>query len=310
MKSIFLSFSLVVVGLSFTACSLFQEAKTPERKEKDVPFSARNSSEPRKRILVLPFLETEKLNSPKVLENTRTSFIRAMAKSDRLVFVHPSDLSKDPSQLMVNGEYDMEEVGRLAEALGVSALIEGKIIDVKAKKTGDDVGLFRRVSATMNVSARVRMFSIKSNREIYNQVKTSTVEGSVTRFADRAPSGALLIQDQSLLAEALTKAFYGSIGQILESIEKLSWTGRVAVIEGNRIFLNAGRLSGLQVGDLLRVTAQGEQIHDPESGDFIGIAPGRMKGTLEVVSYFGTDGSIAVVHSGSGFRENDMVELY
>ena len=27
-------------------------------------------------------------------------------------------------------------------------------------------------------------------------------------------------------------------------------------------------------------------------------------------SYFGNDGSIAVIHSGSGFRENDRVELY
>ena len=35
-----------------------------------------------------------------------------------------------------------------------------------------------------------------------------------------------------------------------------------------------------------------------------------MKGTLEVISFFGTDGSIAVIHSGSGFRENDKVELY
>ena len=84
----------------------------------------------------------------------------------------------------------------------------------------------------------------------------------------------------------------------------------MALIEGSRIFLNAGRISGLNMGDILKVTAKGEEIYDPESGDFIGTAPGRMKGTLEVVSYFGTDGAIAVVHSGSGFRENDSVELY
>jgi hypothetical protein len=310
MKASFHSALFVSLFLSLSGCSLFQETKPPEKRERDVPFMARNSSEPRKRILVLPFLDHQKVVSAKVLDTVRLGFVRSMARSDRLVFVHPSDLPKDPTTLIVNGEYDMEEVARLADALGLAAVIEGKVLETKAEKSGDDVGLFRRVTATMNISARVRMFSIKGNREIYNQVKTSTVEGSTTRFAERSPSGALLMQDQSLLSEALTKAFSGSIPALIDSVDKLSWSGRIAVIEGNRVFLNAGRLSGLQVGDILRVTAAGEQIHDPETGDFIGVAPGRMKGTLEVVSYFGTDGAITVVHSGSGFRENDSVELY
>ena len=46
------------------------------------------------------------------------------------------------------------------------------------------------------------------------------------------------------------------------------------------------------------------------SGGFIGKAPGRMKGTIEIVSYFGKDGAIGIIHSGSGFNENDLVEIY
>ncbi len=93
-------------------------------------------------------------------------------------------------------------------------------------------------------------------------------------------------------------------------MEKLSWEGRVAAVAGERIFVNAGRLSGLQVGDILKITDEGDDVYDPETGRFIGTAPGRLKGTVEVVSYFGKDGAIAVVHSGSGFQENDRVELY
>ena len=182
----------ITMSVMLAGCSLFQENKTAEKRERDVSFTARNSAEPRKRVLVLPFLETEKLSSAKVLENVRTGFIRAMARSDRLVFVHPSDLPKDPSTLIVNGEYDLAEVSQLAETLGIAAIIEGKILEVKAQKNGDEVGLFRRVTATLNVSARVRMFSVKGNREIYNQVKSSTVEGSTTQFAERNPSGCLL----------------------------------------------------------------------------------------------------------------------
>ena len=64
------------------------------------------------------------------------------------------------------------------------------------------------------------------------------------------------------------------------------------------------------MGDILKITEEGDEIFDPDTGIFIGRAPGRMKGTVEVVSYFGRDGSICLIHSGSGFKENDRVELY
>jgi hypothetical protein len=90
----------------------------------------------------------------------------------------------------------------------------------------------------------------------------------------------------------------------------MTWEGRIAMIAGDRVYLNAGRLSGLQINDILKVTEEGKEIYDPQTGRFIGKAPGRMKGTVEVVSYFGKDGAIAVIHSGSGFKENDRVEMY
>ena len=77
-----------------------------------------------------------------------------------------------------------------------------------------------------------------------------------------------------------------------------------------RVAEYVGRISGLQVGDLLKVSENGDDIYDPDSGVHIGKSPGRLKGTLEVISYFGNDGSIAVIHSGAGFKENDKVEVY
>ena len=97
---------------------------------------------------------------------------------------------------------------------------------------------------------------------------------------------------------------------IIRAIEKISWEGRIATIQGERIFINAGRLTGIQLGDILRVTEEGREIYDPASGELIGKVPGRMKGTVEIISYFGKDGAIGLIHSGSGFTENDRVDLY
>jgi hypothetical protein len=113
-----------------------------------------------------------------------------------------------------------------------------------------------------------------------------------------------------LVKEAVYSAYQGMILPLVKAMDKLNWNGRIALVNGERIFLNAGKLTGINVGDILKVSEQGEDVYDPATGALIGQAPGRMKGTLEVVSFFGKDGCITIVHSGSGFKENDQVELY
>ena len=61
----------------------------------------------------------------------------------------------------------------------------------------------------------------------------------------------------------------------------------------NKIYVNAGE-SGLNIGDILKVLTEGNEIYDPES-EFIGLSKGEIKGTIEI-DFFGPDGSIAIIH--------------
>jgi hypothetical protein len=81
-------------------------------------------------------------------------------------------------------------------------------------------------------------------------------------------------------------------------------------IDGTRIYLNSGRRTGILVGDVLKVIEHPREIVDPQSGDLVGEAPGRMKGTVKVIQYFGSDGAIAVLQSGGGIFPGDQVELF
>lgn len=267
-------------------------------------------AQPRRRVMVLPFLDASASRSVKVAEEARKTLLIALNKTDRFVFVAPTDFPKDVNSFVVNGEYDLATMSKIGEGLGLAAIIEGKVLDIKAKKVGDEVGIVRRFKAKMEAAVRVRMFAVRNGRELLNEARSATVEGTTTRIAESAPGSSFLEEDPILISEAVTQAFKSMVTPIVRSVDKLGWEGRVALIQGTRIYLNAGRLSGLQVGDILKVSDQGEEIFDPETGDSLGSAPGRMKGTLELVTYFGNDGSIAVIHSGSGFKENDLVELY
>jgi hypothetical protein len=42
----------------------------------------------------------------------------------------------------------------------------------------------------------------------------------------------------------------------------------------------------------------------------VGQAPGRVKGTMKLIQFFGTDASVGVLQSGGGISSGDRVELF
>ena len=311
-SSIVIAISMLALT-SLSACSIISPRSGSSKPEiRDVPFQARDRSEltPRKRVMVLPFIDNGTQRTDKAKTAARDAFIRALRKTDDFVIVANSDFPKDIATYLKNGEYDLESMAKIGSGMGLNAILEGRIIEVRAKRIGDAVGLVRQVRAKIDATVQLRMVSTSNNHIVMNETRQASVEDGTTRIAERAFSDRFLEEDPYLIEQVITEAFKTTIPKIVQNVDKLTWQGRVALVKGERIYLNAGRLSGLQIGDILKVTEEGEDVYDPDSGALVGRVPGRLKGTVEVVSYFGKDGAVSIVHSGSGFRENDHVELY
>ena len=303
-----LGMSLAV--LFFSSCISTKPVPVTEVKKSSKDAIAAVDGSPRKRLMVLPFLDASQIRPESLRENARTNFIRGLNQTGQLIVVSSKELKENPMQSMKGGDFDFTVLGPKAAELGVAALLEGKIADIKVSRQADSVGLFRQVKTKFEVFVRIRMALAKSGKEIFNTTKTVTLEDSMQRVGENVSSDKMIESNPQLMEKLVSDAFLDFQAQIYSSLSKLSWEGRIAMINGDRIFLNVGRISGVQVGDLLRVTEEGEEVFDPQTGVFIGKSPGRLKGTLEVISYFGQDGSIAVLHSGAAFKENDRVEQY
>jgi len=284
---------------------------TVKKEIKDVSFQARKEdAAPRKRLMILPFLDTSEMRPQSLRDSARTAFIKELNRAGEVITVDSKDLRVDFSKQIHGGQYKLDEIASAAKDLGVAALLEGKVEDLKVKRKSDAVGVFRQMKTTFEAQVRVRIASARSGKELFNTLKTVTIEESNVRVAENANTDRFFQANPEILENLLKEAFLDFAPQISEAMNKMSWEGRIAGISGDRIFLNVGRVSGLQVGDVLKVSEEGDEIYDPQSGNYIGKVPGRLKGTLEVVSYFGQDGAIAVIHSGAGFKENDRIELY
>ena len=304
---------LFLVSLSFVGCaSLMPDEPNGTRKEiRDENHAVLKEEQgPRKRLMVLPFLDSSDMRGQDLRDEARADVISQLNRTGAIVAIDSRDVKIDVNKSLKSGQYDMAEIAKQAQQLGVQAVLEGKVMGLNVKRMADPVGIFRQVKSKFEAQVRVRIYTARSSREIFNTVKTVTLEEANMRVGEKVDSDRFLTNNPELVRKLVRDAFLDFTPNIVATMEKMNWEGRIAMVNGDRLFLNVGKISGLQIGDLLKVSEEGDEIYDPQSGNYIGKTPGRMKGTLEVVSYFGQDGAITIVHSGSGFKENDKVELY
>jgi TolB-like protein len=305
----------ILVGLAFllvAGCTTFDRSQPTTRKEiKDVNYQTKkNDNSPRKRVIVLPFLDVSDKRPAEFRDKARAAFIADLNRTGELIALDSKELNIDLSKMIEGSQYKMTEVAKAAQALGVNAVLEGKINDIRIKRKSDNVGVVRHLSTQFEVVAQVRIIQARTGNEIFNTVKTVTVEEQGVRVAERVETDRFLANNPEMVEIIVKDAFLDFSPQVIAALDRVAWEGRIAAINGDRLYLNVGKISGIQMGDLLKVLEDGDDVYDPESGTHIGRVPGRLKGTLEVISYFGNDGAIAIIHSGSGFKENDRVELY
>jgi hypothetical protein len=325
---------LILFVLTLSGCSLFERRnELPQRTVKDQiqgqglgqnktkagdagagqgldPMEGSSKSGLRYRLLVLPFLDASTTRPSSFREGARKRLLVDLNRTGQVIALGTEDYKTnfkvDPKTL----DYDLPAIAKDVGAFGVSGILEGKVMDFRVQRKTGQVGIVRNLKSAFDCVVRVRVLSVRGGREVFNTVKTVTIEQADIRVAERIDSDRFIEANPELTESMIQEAFLEFSPQVLKSLEKLQWEGRVAAVQGSRVFLNVGRLSGLKIGDILKVVDEGEDVYDPESGHRIGQVQGRMKGTLEVVSFFGQDGAVTLIHSGAGFKENDHVELY
>jgi len=212
-------------------------------------------------------------------------------------------------EIYAGGGVKLVQLSRRAKIEGINLVVFGRVVEARVREKTDEIGFVRETKSFTEAKLEVRIFDVNSNKEIYTETLQGYADDQTYRFfaEDRENN---LNQRRDLLRYGVRVAARKSIPRMLEIARKLDWVGRVAKIVGSRIYVNAGRESGLQIGDVLKVMTEGQEIFDPETGALIGVSKGEVKGTVEIVDYFGPDGTIAILHSGGSVLEGDFVQLY
>jgi len=146
------------------------------------------------------------------------------------------------------------------------------------------------------------------------RIQVKLVEAATGRvmkaFEKRNPifsteEGGKFSRDKARL-KAIQLAVEEVTGDIISGINQMGWYTRIVKIDGERVYLNAGRLTGLKVGDLMDVYGPGGGKIEQMVGISMDPLAGQRKGQVRVSQLFGTDAAIADITNGGNFALSDV----
>jgi hypothetical protein len=184
------------------------------------------------------------------------------------------------------------------QTLGIQAFAFGTVHDLSL--------LSPKVSETSEVEAASATLKLEI------RLMDASTGNLLKTFIGRSPIFGTRETGENSRSKAVLKAIELSLDDIfdgfLRQLDLLEWTTTVAKVEGSNLYLNAGKSSGLRIGDTLEVFDPGKEIIHPITNFSLGWTTGQLKGVIRVTDLFGVDAAIGKVVQGQGFNPNDVVK--
>lgn len=254
----------------------------------------------RKKVAILDFENNTTYKQEKIGEAVAKKLSDKLEATQRVVVLDKSVVSEmlDREGFKFQNLSDPPVVKRAHQSLGIQAFVLGTVTDVsllssKASETSDEEVAY----ATTKVEIRL------VDASTGNPLKT---------FIGRSPIFGTKETGENCRGKAVLRAIDVGLDDILEGflrqLDLLDWSTTVAKIDGENIYLNAGKLSGVRVGDTLEVFEPGKEILHPNTNLSLGWTTGKLKGAIRVTNLFGVDAAVGKVIEGNGFSSNDVVK--
>jgi hypothetical protein len=304
------TFFLSLISIFFLVSCSLGVVKRPHSGKRPRKSARHKFSGVKKKVALLTFFN-EAPYGGKDLGITATEELRRELSRTKEFIIDPMSkkLFGSSKEIYAGGGVKLVQLARKAKVAGLNFVLFGRVIEARVREKTDEIGIVRETKSYTESKVEIRIFDVNSNKEIFTNTIKGYADDSTFRFFNQDQESRLTYR-RELLRYSIRVAVRKSIPKILKIAERLEWVGRVARIIGNKIYINAGRKSGIQINEVLKVITEGEEIFDPETGALIGVSKGEIKGTVEIIGFFGPDGAIAVLHSGGSVLEGDFVQLY
>ena len=247
----------------------------------------------KRRVLVLPAEDRTNYKSEQLADLATRRLITRLENTGAIICV-------DPGTTNIQGSFtDPANIKILNEAFGVQVVLKSVLSDV--------------YTTTTKIEAKDENETSFAVSKLTIDVYDTDTGLMLKQLAGRNPISLSREKGELSPERAKIKAIDLAIEMIaddlLRSVLSLDWHARIASIDADKVYINAGRLSGLEKGKVLEVYTAGEKIVDSKTRVPLGTTKGTFKGELEVVELFGVDASWTKSKKGGSFSPTDIVYI-
>jgi len=298
----------MVLATAFTACS-----KKPAEPQA-APVTAVKPptlSGPKKRVGIFEFENKSRYGKNRLSNAAVDVLYSELTKAGTFVLYERSALDQ------LDREFDLIESGRInlntaAEAgklVGVQAVVVGTISQFGMWEEAKDYGAYKKKVEIAEATIDVRVVDVTTGRIIYADTGTGRTEREMETVLGYGAKGTF---DETMADKALRAAMAKFLDNLIQQVMDLPWEGYIMDVEQGPgqevIYVNAGQLSGMPMGQMLTVKRVTGKLTDPVTGEFKGYKTMPL-GTAQVYDLTGEDVSVARMIQGSGAKRGDLVVL-
>jgi curli biogenesis system outer membrane secretion channel CsgG len=315
---------LMIAGLVITLAAFFSSGCTPTMsgavkddttltgtsKQLETMSNVSEYKGPKLRVGVVNFQNKTPSRVLGIGESAADILGTILQKTGRFIVIPQQDMESILGQqrMGATGAINPATAAKMGEILGLNAIVTGAVTAYSEAEESSDYLVYKTKKQIARVTVDYRIVDTTTGIQL--------MADSGAGVYEKSTGGALGLGSRSsydtdlrdgALRDALTKAMVN----MMKQLGSRAWKGKVSNVTGNKLYINAGQKSGLNVGDKLDVYRAGEAIIDPDTQQKLGTTEDLIGKAIVIKNDLGDqlDLSLATATSGAGFKRGDIVKL-
>jgi curli biogenesis system outer membrane secretion channel CsgG len=243
--------------------------------------------------------------------------VTELVKSGKYKVIERQEIEKILSEQKMGqtGLVTPESAAKVGQLLGVELAVIGSVTEFGHKKsdTGGRIKGFGLGVSSTAASVGIDVRFINTNTGEILAADNVREEESKKGLSVSTPQVDFKNQndfDESVVGKATRKAVQKIMIMLDDKSATIPWEGKIVIVKGNTVIINAGAEAGIQVGDVFDVYSKGEDLVDPDTGLSLGSLDSKI-GSIQVTNNNVGNGkaSQCVIKEGSGFEKGYSVKI-
>ncbi|HEX9975062.1 MAG TPA: CsgG/HfaB family protein [bacterium] len=243
--------------------------------------------------------------------------VTELVKSGKYKVIERQEIEKILSEQKMGqtGLVTPESAAKVGQLLGVELAVIGSVTEFghKQSNTGGRIKGFGLGVSNIAASVGIDVRFINTNTGEILAADNVREEESKKGISVSTPQVDFKNQndfDESVVGKATRKAIQKIMTMLDDKSASIPWEGKIVIVKGTTVIINAGAEAGVQVGDVFYIYSKGEDLVDPDTGLSLGSLDSKI-GSIQVTNNNVGNGkaSQCVIKEGSGFEKGYSVKI-